>query len=952
MTQFSSPDSRSSPSPPGTSPTTRTNHRRYDHYPNNTRSPRPNTPPSYYDNFRCISRSRSGGRRLPPPPAPLSSCTNHGRSDRGREGEYESRMRLRSPSPPMMPGRYVSPPGRSVSPRRGIRKDDHTYGSNRRNVERPASGQCQSGSRSPPGRGGTAEWRTYKEVPYREEERGDEYGYNRCIRGERRRVDYHRGSHRRDDSRERDDESVERGSDGGGRYRRRWEYDRKEDSRMESSGRGQTDYDYKEYTDRRRTSSRERRGSRGDRSELGPARSILVRKRDDDTWPAPSATVIVQNIPEDYTDEQVEECVRTVSIQKGFSLPESISLGRSGFPAHCREQAGVASVLEEGELPMLTETVAYVQFPSIDAATRFIRSCRHKKLPVANRMCAVDFAPPHAAESAITSSDANAGRTADDGSGGDAHIARILNRDWICLNCSYTNFSKRVQCLSCKSPKTACCPVVVSARVAPPKDSLDVYHRGRSTDNTSVTNLAASTFPWSGATIMISNVPDRSTIESVKETFNAMGSVKDVRYVPGGHMSETTGGGDRGNNDPYRDDVIMRDNQISSYFLVEYFSENDALRALNRFESTGCVMDGKRVEARYCRCSGSQQVAHGAGSRSKDIFLPGGLPDISEFKSDPVSGYLFHRQLNLYYDRSTDLCMNEAGDYFRWTAKSSTLTNIYSLVQTGDKEDSELLASSTGSTVPPISDVQLPELYVPPTTSAASAVASLVAAAQKTAKASKKAIKVMPADQVGEAPTAESSSSPTLPCATGNITSAQHTSAGMITSGSSSSTSTGTTDVKRLGIFSSGHDEASDSEDSLATQMARQGTTSGKFPPKLYAGPRSTRTGLSSNYAEDCRVAAMASARRRPYAGGGPLATSSALLGSGISVSDRFHGGGSSSTGGKLQEQTEAKEFICYLCIRKFASEEMLKKHEELSALHKKNLLAQAAETNGLKAAS
>ena len=42
--------------------------------------------------------------------------------------------------------------------------------------------------------------------------------------------------------------------------------------------------------------------------------------------------------------------------------------------------------------------------------------------------------------------------------------------------------------------------------------------------------------------------------------------------------------------------------------------------------------------------------------------------------------------------------------------------------------------------------------------------------------------------------------------------------------------------------------------------------------------------------------------------------------------------------GASAADGAEERAWICYLCQRKFGSEEMLKKHGQLSKLHKDNL--------------
>lgn len=261
--------------------------------------------------------------------------------------------------------------------------------------------------------------------------------------------------------------------------------ERRSERERERGRHGDRDRDRgRDHRERARGRSREREwGGRSpreresiDSSECRGAAS--KRLRDEDVY---SSTALIRGLPRGVPEDKVEELVRSRAIAKRFSIPDAVrieSLPLDALNRLCASESWISRSLaaalsrDTGEAGTGGEAsspatekqtsdllVAFVDFPSTDAALKFKRSCRNDALLVGGRSCPVAVALQPRTDTSPRRRVAGAGATAD-GTGGASDLS-----EWICSSCGAPN-SAGVSSSAAASNCCASCGAANSRRSA------------------------------------------------------------------------------------------------------------------------------------------------------------------------------------------------------------------------------------------------------------------------------------------------------------------------------------------------------------------------------------------------------------------------------------------------------------------------------------------------------
>ncbi|OEH78982.1 hypothetical protein cyc_04119 [Cyclospora cayetanensis] len=324
-----------------------------------------------------------------------------------------------------------------------------------------------------------------------------------------------------------------------------------------------------------------------------------------------SCTAVIRGLPEGVTEEETEEHVRALAIDKRFSTPDAVRLQMLSvlaLNALCPIGARLSLDMVQQLLPSAGTTggkhqeqhgekeqqllVAFVDFPSTDAAQKFLKSCKGEVCGIRGRLCPVTvlLQQPQQGRAAATEA-AEASPPA----------------DWICSTCAAPNTrssgSISMACVSCGA---------LAPGGASEKQETEGGWGGEGTRNPSSLVVVSDLLliePW-----IMSKEEEKSWREMLIVAAAAAATAK--------ANSNSSKSGKNSNE--------------------QVFNLQEMREVAKTSSSWGRLLQ---------QCEG--QLLPLLGNE------PPSLPS-----RDPQSGYLFSAAADLYFDPTSSYYMNSAGDYF------------------------------------------------------------------------------------------------------------------------------------------------------------------------------------------------------------------------------------------------------------------------------------------------
>ncbi|CBZ51779.1 conserved hypothetical protein [Neospora caninum Liverpool] len=495
-----------------------------------------------------------------------------------------------------------------------------------------------------------------------------------------------------------------------------------------------------------------------------------------------SSIAVLENIPENCTEEDVEERVRSVSISKGFSVPNGVTFAQM-TPQDLRAQLGKASQKTETSEPAdAVMTVAYVDFPSVDAAAKFRRSCRTGALFLFNRHCAVHQLPDRTA-----ALEADAGLAGSRGRSGKAGAVSLRSESWACFRCNVYNVGSRA-CANCGAAALDADPAQASTG--------DTRGRGARGTGSGAKGTEAGVGGWGfdpvenpSAWMVVMDVLGLEVedfLKAFRRASRKLQAAGEAEAKKSGDPSKgDSGSGASGRLEiqkcVYVEDGAKEGGGRPNHFLLLRFSASDVA-----IEGWKCVKSlvGKEVASQLCGARAQVltrkekqsmqemlKIVEKTGSRddSKDVSVLRvklkDLQDIAKASSvyeqllqqwqglllplatnqpppltnlDEKSGYYYDASIDLYLDPTTNYYMTSVGDYYIHDANASALRRVCSYADQQKlleqrAEGGRAKADGAGEAEGARGSGGGPSNPV-------DTVASLLAAAQKTARAAKDAL--------------------------------------------------------------------------------------------------------------------------------------------------------------------------------------------------------------------
>nr|PIL96481.1 hypothetical protein TGCOUG_238510 [Toxoplasma gondii COUG] len=507
-----------------------------------------------------------------------------------------------------------------------------------------------------------------------------------------------------------------------------------------------------------------------------------------------SSIAVLENIPENCTEEDVEERVRSVSISKGFSVPNGVTFAQM-TPQDLRVQLGKAlQAPETPEVPSVM-TVAYVDFPSVDAAAKFRRSCRTGSLFLFNRHCTVHHLPDR---TAALEADANLSQPARVGKSAAGGTGPLRSDSWACFRCNVYNVGSRAACGNCGGV-----PEADPSQAAATGDT-----RGRGARGSGAKGAAeAGVGGWGfdpvenpSAWMVVMDVLGLEVEDFLKafrrasRKFQVTGETDSGKKSADQSKGDGAGSGSSGRLEiqkcVYVEDTAKEGGGRPNHFLLLRFSSSEA-----SIEGWKCVKSlvGKEVASQLCGARAQVltrkekqsmqemlKIVEKTGSRddSKDISVLRikleDMQDIAKSSSvyeqllqqwqglllplatnqpplltslDEKSGYYYDASIDLYLDPTTNYYMTSVGDYYIHDSSVSALRRVCSyadqqkLLEQGSEGGRAKMDGATGDNGGEATGQEGGRgsgSHGP--SNSTDTVASLLAAAQKTAKAAKDAL--------------------------------------------------------------------------------------------------------------------------------------------------------------------------------------------------------------------
>ncbi|XP_026192406.1 uncharacterized protein LOC34620700 [Cyclospora cayetanensis] len=510
------------------------------------------------------------------------------------------------------------------------------------------------------------------------------------------------------------------------------------------------DRDRERDRDRDRSRRRDRsRESEWERSRDRDTESRSSRKREEIL----SCTAVIRGLPEGVTEEETEEHVRALAIDKRFSTPDAVRLQMLSvlaLNALCPTGARLSLDMVQQLLPSAGTTggkhqeqhgekeqqllVAFVDFPSTDAAQKFLKSCKGEVCGIRGRLCPVTvlLQQPQQGRAAATEA-AEASPPA----------------DWICSTCAAPNTrssgSISMACVSCgalapggasekqeteggwggEGTRNPSSLVVVSDLLLIEWEDLlrSLRRKLRRRSSSSSSSGQQTEFQ---STVHVKDAPGTlrpaafgilkfACTDAAKSAWRALRSLRGLDV--GGHLCGV------------RPWIMSKEEEKSWREMLIVAAAAAATAKANSNSSKS----GKNSNEQVFNLQEMREVAKTSSSWGRLLqqcegqLLPllGNEPP-SLPSRDPQSGYLFSAAADLYFDPTSSYYMNSAGDYFIHDTALSALRRVCNY------RDRKL----DGDTDTQDQQLQQQQQQQP----TASVVASLVASAQRSAQATKEAI--------------------------------------------------------------------------------------------------------------------------------------------------------------------------------------------------------------------
>lgn len=251
-----------------------------------------------------------------------------------------------------------------------------------------------------------------------------------------------------------------------------------------------------------------------------------------------------------------------------------------------------------------------------------------------------------------------------------AHQEPRRSTDWVCVKCNTMNFARRQECFQCQASRLG--------------NSIAVEDTGQHDDmRHSHGAHSAAAAAKEETTLLVRDIPELSSEQSVRTAFNPFGQLYEVRHLPERRLA-----------------------------FVEFDNISCVQQAMRQADERGIRVDGQYVTCTIARgrdnppSDGDKSGAHaaieqamamaqarnsskGRKGRDGDQDADTHQAEESKFKLDPQSGYFYNSETEQYYDQ-------ESGVYY--TYKNGAAFYF-------DPTSSDYVAcAAVGSTLPPGSD--------------------------------------------------------------------------------------------------------------------------------------------------------------------------------------------------------------------------------------------------------